>query len=170
MDYSISVLSKENIDEITAIVLDSLKEDFPQYKSDTIRAYSKSVFNKKYFVQILNEKKNAIIGAIADKKLIGLIVIKVEYGGVFFIDWLVVKKGYRKSGIGSLLIEETAKWAIINKYHYGYLFTESKSNINFYKKRGFIYVGKHKNFWFGENEYILGKSYKSKPFKEIFIT
>lgn len=71
---------------------------------------------------------------------------------------MAVKKNFRGEGIGTKLIEELDKWALANKFHYIYLNTETDKNIEFYKKRGFRYVGIQKNSWFGEDEHILEKN------------
>lgn len=156
MRFTIRKLSLNQAGEISRIVTDSLKVDFP-YKKETISAYSK-MFNKKYFADIIKGKKNVAFGAYIKNELIGIVIAKAEYGGVVYVEWIVIKKNFRGEGIGSKLLEEVEKWCILNKNHYIYLNTETDKNIEYYKKRGFRYVGVHKNFWFGEDEHILGKN------------
>ncbi|MGA2911313.1 MAG: GNAT family N-acetyltransferase [Candidatus Levyibacteriota bacterium] len=161
-------LSVESVVEVAEIVANSLKQqDFP-YKQKTNLAYCK-IYNQEYFTKLLNNKENAIFGAYQGLKLAGVIVIKTEEGGVMHIDWLIVKKEFRGMGVGTLLLKEAEKWALANKLHYAYLFTETDKNIEFYKKRGFRFVGEHLNSWFGETEYALEKSLRDKPFDSIWM-
>lgn len=156
MNYSISKLTLDQVDEIASIVAKSLKEDFP-YKKETIASYLK-IFDKRFFSKIIRGKKNVVFGAYLGKELVGIIVVRADYGGVAYIEWLVVKKDFRGESLGTKLLEEVEKWAVSNKYHYIYLNTETDQNINYYEKRGFRYVGVQKNSWFGENEHILEKA------------
>lgn len=84
-------------------------------------------------------------------------------------EWLGVRKEHRNKGIATLLIKKVEETAKKHKLHYLYLFTEKQANIDFYKKRGFFYIGLHKNSWFGENEYLMSKHLRDKPHKEAFI-
>lgn len=151
---------------VTALVHQAMREDFP-YKPETVASYINE-YNEEYFVRVMGKERNLIFGAYDTDELIGIIIVKPEIGGVAYIDWLVVKKQYRENGIGSELLKKVDAWALSEKYHYLYLFTETDKNIEFYKKRGFTYVGKHANSYFGETEHILGKQLKSEPFPEAF--
>lgn len=155
------ITSLKDVEKAAKIVDTALCEDFP-YKKETIQAYQKDIFNEKY------TNENIIIGAFKENELVGLIALKPDFGGVVFIDWLVVEKSHRGKGLGLLLLEETEKWALENKFHYLYLCTETEKNKEFYTKRGFRYVGTHYKSWFGENEHIFEKILKEKPFNEVF--
>jgi GNAT superfamily N-acetyltransferase len=168
MAYLLKSLTPDFVDEITSVISDAIKDDFPEYKPETNSSYRTRVFTVDYFAKLLADNQNRIFGAFIDQQLAGLIVLKGEYGGVIFIDWLVVKKDFRNQGVGTFLLSEIRKWALLNHYHYAYLLTESAKNIAFYQKRGFYQVGKHSNSWFGEDEYIMGISFRPRPFKEIF--
>lgn len=168
MNYTFHRLSSAQIGEVTTIIYNTLKNDFKQYKQETVQSYINNILNKKYFLKLLHNKKNAVIGAYAEKTLIGLIIVIAEFGGVVSIGWLVVKTAYRQKGVGTTLLKEAEKWAVKNKFHYAYLRTESDQNIAFYTKRGFRYIGKHTNSWFGENEHLLEKHLQKNTFPEIF--
>lgn len=156
MNCTVKKLSLDQVDDVVEIVSKCLKEDFP-YKKETILAYLK-IFNKEFFSNIIKNKKSAVFGAYPKKELVGVIVVKADFGGVAYVEWLAVKKNFRGEGIGTKLIEELDKWALVNKFHYIYLNTETDQNINFYEKRGFRYVGIQKNSWFGEDEHLLEKN------------
>lgn len=168
MDYKVhKVNSIKDINTVSEIVNKALREDFP-YKEETILSYQKDVFNKQYFIDLFKNKKNAILGAYKNKEIVGFIALKADFGGVLFIDWLAVEKKYRGKGIGSMLLQKTEQWALGNKFHYLYLFTETEKNKEFYTSRGFRYIGTHFKSWYGEDEHILEKVLKDKPFKEVF--
>lgn len=170
MDFKIEKINSiKDIDKAAEIVSTALQEDFPTYKKETILAYRRGLFSKKGFRKFFKNKENIMLGAY-DGNLIGFIGLKTEYGGVIFIDWLAVKKGFRGKGIGGTLLQHAEKWALANKFHYLYLFTETAKNMEFYKKRGFTYVGTHSKSWFGEDEHVLAKVLRSQPFKEIFYS
>jgi ribosomal protein S18 acetylase RimI-like enzyme len=168
MRYLIKNITTKDIKNVVNLVNKTLSEDFPTYSHKTILAYQK-IFNKKYFTKQIKDKNNIIFGVFNNNELIGFLnVLLQEYGGVAYIDWLAVKKGFRNEGIGSKLLNEADQWSLKNKCHYIFLNTETLSNIDYYKKRGYRYVGVHKNSWFGEDEHILGKNLCNKPFDEIF--
>lgn len=167
MNYSIQKLSLKHLDEIISIVSDAIKNDFPMYKKETNTSYLQ-VFNKDFFTKFLKDHNNHVFGAFSNNFLAGLICIKEDFGGVILIYWLVVKEEFRQKGVGTFLLKEIEKWSLDNYYHYAYLFTESDKNLDFYKKRGFQYIGKHANSWFGETEHEMGKSFRDKSFAEIF--
>lgn len=169
MKYSFQKLSIEYINQITGIIADAIKNDFPMYKKETNRSYLQ-VFDKEFFTKYLTNDKKHVFGAFSDNVLSGLICFKEDDGGVIFIQWLVVRKEFRQKGVGTFLLKEFEKWALEHKYHYAYLMTESDENISFYTKRGFRYIGKHPNSWFGELEHEMGKSLRNKPFQEVFRT
>lgn len=156
----------QEVATVAALVHKALREDFP-YKPETIAAYIRD-YNEQYFSKVISNEKNNIFGAYDTTELVGILVVKPEAGGVAYVDWLVVNKQYRDKGIGSELLKRVDEWALAHKYHYLYLYTETDKNIDYYKKRGFIYVGKHEHSYFGETEHILGKHLKSEPFPEAF--
>lgn len=166
MKFTVRKFTRKNIAQIAPVISAALEKDMP-YKRNTVKAYQK-LYNTLYFTKKLKNKKNLLLGAYLKKELAGVISVDDWDGGVAFINWLVVKPSYRGQGVGTLLLNETKKWALKTKNHYAMLNTETEKNIAFYKKRGFTYVGCQKNSWFGENEYLMEQSYRATPFPEIF--
>lgn len=142
--------------------------DFPTYSPKTAKIYGNHIFTKNYYKKVLSTRKNLILGAFIEKKLAGFICLKSEIGGVVYIDVLFIGKDYRKKGIGTKLLGLGEIWALQHKNHYLWLDTETPSNIEFYKNRGFIQVGTHPKAWFGEQEHIMGKILRNEPFPEVF--
>ncbi len=158
---------RKEVSQIFALSSKIFRKDFP-YAPRVVRIYSDFLFNQSYFRKHLKKRENLIIGAFEGKNLIGFISLKGDFGGVASVNLLFVHKNYRQAGIGSRFLKLAEEWSLKNKYHYLWLFSETEKNIKFYKKRGFKYVGCHKKSWFGEDEYILAKALKAKPFPEIF--
>ncbi len=163
------ITSVPEIYRINNLVNSILASDFPFYKAKTIREYQQNVYGLKFFKKFLTEPKHIIFGAYDKNLLVGISAVKMEYGGVAFLEWLAVDKNYRGKGVGSLLIKKTEEWVLKNKGHYYYLITESENNrTEFYPKRGFQLIGVHKKAWFGEDEYIFGKHLRNGVFPEVF--
>lgn len=168
MDYAIKQLSINDLTSVVDIVNRVLQDDFPEYPKRVSDIYRKHIYNKKFFRKLIKNKDNVVLGAVINQRLAGVIVIKIEFGGVAYIEWLAVKKEYRNKGLGSSLLKQAEKWALNNFYHYLYLFTESKKNMEYYKQRGFNYLGCHRKSYFGADEHVFQKILKDKPFEEMF--
>jgi len=168
MDFIIKKATIKDSDDVVKIIDFVLSNDFSAYKDKTILAYRKNIYTKKYFQEFFGNEKNIAFGAYYQNKLIGFIGLKPEPGGVILIDWLIVNELHRSKGVGSKLIDTCEKWALENKYHYLFLGTIMQRKVEFYKKHGFHILGTHKNGWFGENDIVMSKSLRDKPFEEIF--
>ncbi len=166
MKCTIKNIKSTELNRVVTIVKQSLKEDFPEYQLRTIPAYQ-NIFNRKYFKELLKKKSN-ILGAYVRKNLVGFIAVRGEYGGVVYCDWFVVMKKFRRQGIGNRLLKAGELWSIKHNYHCIYLHTESRKNIEYYRRHGFRYVGVLNNCWFGEREHILQKILLQKPNEQIF--
>ncbi len=146
----------------------ALEHDFP-YKTATIKEYKEKVYGTRFFREFITAPKHALLGAFDGKNLIGIAAIKVDMGGVAYLEWIVVDKEYRGKGIGCSLISAVEKWTLSRKCHYLHLLTESKNNReHFYPNRGFTLLGVHKNSWFGEDEYMFAKNLRPTAFREIY--
>ncbi len=159
-------LKPSETEEISILVSGALRRDFP-YKKNTINFYL-NYFNPEYFLKLIKSEKGFILGAFEENKLVGIAAIKPDFGGVAYIDWLVVEEASRGKGVGSMLLSKIDKWALANKFHYLYLYTETEKNIKYYERRGYKYIGVYRSSWFGEDEHTLGKLLREKPFPEIF--
>ena len=117
---------------------------------------------------MIEKETDAVLGIKKDGQLVGIITLKGDYGGVLYIDFLGVAKSFRQKGLGKILLAAAEKWSLAHKYHYLWLNTESQKNIDYYRRRGFEYVGVHRKSWFGADEHIMGKLLREKPFPEAF--
>lgn len=164
--YTIRALSEQDLPDFLQLFATSLQEDYPDYPIHVADQYKK-IFNKDYFIRLLQKNKGTVLGAYEDK-LIGFIVIEKDDGGVVKFHWFTVNKNYREQGIGSALLKSAEEWCLENKCHYVFFYTENLKNVEYYKKREYNFVGIQKNSWFGIDEYVMEKQLKSSPFKEVF--
>lgn len=168
MKFKIRKLKLNETAQVYNLVNTALKKDFKMWPKKVNDVYRKQIYNEKHFRKFFTKKKNPIFGIYDNELLMGIIAIKSEYGGVAYIDWLVVHKRYRKLGLGTKLLKVAEKWLIKNKFHYVYFHTNSQKNIEFYKKRGFELLGSQKKSWYGVDVYLMQKVLRGKPFEEIF--
>ena len=168
MNYKIISLTAKDISEASVLSSKMLKEDFPEYSPKVATIYGEKYFSKKHLRDMLKHKTNHMYGIKNNNGLIAFIVLKGDFGGVLYIELLLVKREYRRQGIGNALLNMAVKWALHHKYHYLWLFTESSKNIDFYTHNGFTYIGLHKGAWFGADEHILSKQLRNEPFPEVF--
>lgn len=154
--------------DASALTSKILKEDFPEYSPKVAAIYGEKYFGKKRLRDMLKHKTNHFYGVRDNNELIALMVLKGDFGGVAYIKLLLIKREYRRQGIGSALLHMAETWAIKHNHHYLWLFTESSKNIDFYTYNGFTYIGLHKGAWFGADEHILSKKLRELPFPEIF--
>lgn len=154
--------------EVRALFLTVIYKDFPPYPKKVRNLFAKRLYTEKYFRKIARSKGGVIFGSFAKNKLIGYIIGLNHTGGMIIADWLVVHEDHREKGIGSKLLSALEKWSIEDKNHCLYLYTESEKTVEYYKKRGFHYVGFMKNSWYGLDLHILQKILRNKPFDEMF--
>jgi len=80
---------------ISSFVSYLLDNDFDGlYKPKTIEAYKK-ILTDSYFRKIYRGK-HICLGAYTHEQLIGICIVKKEFEGVGFIEWIGVKKEFRK--------------------------------------------------------------------------
>lgn len=167
MKFSVRKLVKKDLLRVVEMLNIALDNDFGHYQKRTVVAYKK-LSDIKYYTKVLQRKSAITLGAFEKNKLIGFISLENKDGGVGFVEWFIVDKVYRGKGIGTALMNRLEKEALRKYYHYLYLYTETRKNIEFYKKRGFAYVGLQKKSWFGEDEHMMQKILRDRPFDEIY--
>lgn len=121
-----------------------------------------------FYESLLAELPEAFIVAELDKKLIGYIMCKIEYGFSNFKKLGFVKKGhvvsvavlpeYRQKGIGRALVEESMTGVKLKKCDELYLEVRCSNNeaIRLYEKLGFMIKQRLKAYYRdGEDAYLM---------------
>ncbi len=121
-----------------------LETDFDNFWSASILKSELEKNNSLYFV--------AKIG----KEIVGFagITINIDFNELMNI---VVRKDFRKQGIGKLLLEKIIEESNEMKKQYIYLEVNEKNEnaINLYKSFQFVEVGRRKKYYDGKNDAIL---------------
>ena len=167
MKFTVRKLIQKDLPQLVELLNKTLDEAFIHYQKRTRQAY-KRLSDIKYYTRVLNRKTSIALGAFAKGKILGFISLESKDGGVGLVEWFIVDKSYRGKGLGTALMARLEKEAISKYYHHIFLYTETKKNIEFYKRRGFEYVGLQKKSWFGEDEHMMQKILRDKPFHEMF--
>lgn len=167
MKFTVKKLTQKDLPQLVELLSKVLDEAFTHYQKRTRQAYKK-LSDIKYYTKVLKRKTSIAIGAFDKKRVIGFISLESKDGGVGLVEWFIVDKSYRGKSIGTALMNRLEKEALNKYYHYIFLYTETQKNLTFYKKRGFEYVGLQKKSWFGENEYMMQKILRDRPFDEMF--
>jgi ribosomal-protein-alanine N-acetyltransferase len=121
-----------------------------------------------FYESLLAELPEAFLVAEIDRKLVGYIMCKIEYGFSNFKKLGFVKKGHvvsvavlpehRKKGIGRALIEEAIGGVKIKKSDELYLEVRCSNNeaIRLYEKLGFVIKQRLKAYYRdGEDAYLM---------------
>ncbi|HJU12831.1 MAG TPA: ribosomal protein S18-alanine N-acetyltransferase [Candidatus Nitrosotalea sp.] len=121
-----------------------------------------------FYESLLAELPEAFIVAEVDKKLVGYIMCKIEYGFSNFKKLGFVKKGhvvsvavlpdYRKKGIGKALVEESMAGVKLKKSDELYLEVRCSNTeaIQLYEKLGFATKQRLKAYYRdGEDAYLM---------------
>ena len=121
-----------------------------------------------FYESLLAELPEAFIVAEIEKKLVGYIMCKIEYGFSNFKKLGFVKKGhvvsvavlpdYRQKGIGRALVEESMMGVKLKKSDELYLEVRCSNNeaIRLYEKLGFVIKQRLKAYYRdGEDAYLM---------------
>ena len=132
--------TKKDIREIAKLMLGEFSKP-PFKEKTTINSVIKSL--NFYF------KIGKTFVAIEDKKIVGIVVFKVEQwweGPVILIEDLAIKEDFKKQGIGKSLTDKIENYAKKTKAKAVILTTHKKSSaVKFYTKQGYT-VEKHTLF------------------------
>ena len=130
-----------------------------KYYSNNSRKWELWAYNPKRMRFDIKSKYSVMLGASIDKKLVGVEMAFVEYGGVINSDWLLIDKKYRDHGIGKKLIhqaEVVSKRMGMHKI-YGDTEIKNKKAQAFMRKVGWKKVATLMDWNWHENRYVWEK-------------
>lgn len=170
MQFKIRIATTKELRTFFQAFTKSVAEDFPAYTHNTILYLLQDVFSLKSLQEEIKKGICQIFLASVNKRIVGYLVSTHPYGGVGFCNWIAVYPDYRKKGLASALLETWEKKAQKDGAHKVHLWTDRR-NIEFYKKRGYILVGRIPDNFFGANDYLFyktfGKSSEKKFLKDF---
>lgn len=139
--------SHKDLDTYFSAFKKILRHEFPVYSPETkefILTYKRGWSEEKYHMN----KYKYIYGAWSDNRLVGMAIGNSDFGGVVFLEWLMVEGAYQKLGAGKFLASEFEKTVREKGQHAIFLWCEDK-NVAFYKKLGYKHESRTPNLWFG---------------------
>ncbi|MDD5146568.1 MAG: GNAT family N-acetyltransferase [Candidatus Pacebacteria bacterium] len=166
-DYIFRKASPRDLSAFFPEFAKSLKSQFPEYSSKTKEFFVKREYCLEALKSQLDNKEIVIYLAILASQAVGFLIARYICGGVCLCSWLAVAEGHRGKGLASQLLkmwQNEAKKAGIHKLH---LWT-GKRNLDFYKKKGFTYVGKIPKNYYGADDYLFYKVIQ-KPQEKNFL-
>jgi len=123
------------------------KKDIRDIAKLMLEEFTKPPFNERAAIPAVIKSLNfyfklgKIFVVIIDKRLVGVVVFKVEQwwdGKLILIEDLAVKKTFKKQGINKALIDRVEQYARKNKINSVSFTTHKKSSaIEFYKRLGY---------------------------------
>jgi len=163
----INKASYKNFDLFYQFFTKKVKEYFSdEYTSKTFNHFFNKTFTKKAVRQSI--KNGDLFLAKENDRLVGfLLKLEPHKYGVDYADWLAVDKNYRNRVIATKLLKSWEEDAIKKGVHCLMITTEER-NINFYKKRGFIYMGKIPKGYAGAEDYYFYKP-TQEPKEENYL-
>ncbi len=168
-EIQIEPVAIKNFGQFYAFAQDFILNHYLDYPPKLRKKYLELEFDPKIIKKRIKKGEDLILIAWVKEKVVGFLVNSFESGGCAHLQWFGVDKNYRNSGIGSRLLKEMEKKIIEKKYHFVILWTESQSNIEYYKKRGYDLVGLQKQSWFGQDEYLMQKNLCPPFLKELGV-
>lgn len=150
-------LTHEYLDSFYELFRNIMLKDFPEYKSETLQYFLNTLYSKNHFYSFINSpyRKNLVIEE--DDEIIGFLVADQTFGGVGFISWLGIKDGYRNNGLASKILEEYKNFCKSKDAHLIEVYTFPKT-VEFYKRKGFMEVGRREKGYFGVVNIIMDKN------------
>lgn len=167
MKIIIRKVKNNEVDKFYDFFKKSLSPLFPEYNKKEVNFMLTKGWTKERLINSLKNKKKILFSAFDGNKIIGTLEAETPFMGVAFGVWLMVDKKYQRKGIGSQLIEKFEKTVKKMGAHSTYLYTSDK-NLDYYKNRGYEFVGVHKKAWLGQDHYYFAKQI-GKPKEENYL-
>lgn len=156
MEYTFKKAGVKDVESFYPLFFKSIKTQFPEYSEGTRRHF----LEKEYSLDSLKNRLGNGLDlylAFESEEIVGYLLTMNLVGGICLANWIAVADEHQNKGVASKLLgiwEGDAKSRGIHKLH---LWTEEK-NIEFYKKRGFIYVGMIPDNFYGADDHLLYKT------------
>tara|TARA_R110000850_G_scaffold218724_5_gene344231 strand:- start:751 stop:1263 length:513 start_codon:yes stop_codon:yes gene_type:complete len=160
MESRISELTSKNSLEYLALRKES-EIEYPEYVGPSAeRELMAGTENISSILDSYSDEGTIIFGAFHNEELVGVLALSRRLSPKFkhraFIWGMYISKGYRKSNIGTLLINYVKGWAAVNEEVNVLWLQVTESNkpaISFYKKHGFAIYGTEPMALFTQDEY-----------------
>lgn len=167
MEVEIRPIKKKEVKEFARLIKKSLLGDFPDYSSKIKRFLLKGELSFKLLSEKFPKRRPVLWAAFMAGRMVGYLEAGLPYGGIIFVMWVGVGRGFQGKGIGRKLFDKFARWAKTQGVHALHLYT-AKDTMPFYKKLGFEDIGLVKKGYFGVNDHFMIKILQ-EPKEENFL-
>lgn len=167
MNYKIYKATEKDIDVFFPFFENSIQTEFPEYTANTRKYFVEEDYSKEAIEKNLQEKRSNLFLAKEENKIVGYMLSTKTYGGVSFANWIAVDKDYQGQGIGTALLQIWEKQALEEGAHKLHVWTDIR-NLDFYKRQGFILLGKIPDDYYGADDYFFYKILR-KSDEKVFL-
>jgi len=157
MEITYRKATVEDIEKIYSQFEQNIRDFFKEeYKPKTMDYFFSNRMSKEGLKKIVEESGILYLAEDGAKSVGFLLLFEKPSGGVSFANWFTVNKSYQGKGIGTSLLKFWEDDCLQKGVHALMLGTEDY-NIEFYKKRGFVFMGKMPHGYFGAEDNYMYK-------------
>ena len=170
MPKEVYTFKKANLKDFNAFWIafaKNIKTQFPEYSAKTREFFIKQEYCPEALKAQLKNKEIAIYLAFFSKEVAAFLMVRYICGGVGMANWLAVTKAHQDKGIATKLLKIWQADAKKSGMHKIQLWTDRR-NLNFYKKQGFVFVGKIPKDFYGADDFLFYKTLQ-KPQEKNFL-
>lgn len=140
---------------------------FPEYSSRIKNFILKKECNLDALKAQFKAKQIIIYLVFCSKELVGYLIVRPIVGGVCLGEWMAIKESHQNMGVASGFLSMWEKDAKASGMHKLHLWADER-NVQFYKNRGFNFVGMVPENYYGSDDYFFYKSIQ-KPLEKNYL-
>lgn len=156
MDYVIRLATKGDLQVFFPVFKNSLQTQFPEYTPVTRDYFTDEPYTLENLHMGLDQQTIYIFLAFQKEIIAGYFLAYKPKNGVSMAIWLAVLDDYQHKGLATKLLNAWETTAKKDGAHALQLWTNER-NINFYKNRGLLHMGKFPKAWYGVDIHMLYK-------------
>lgn len=156
-NYTIKLATLVDIDAFYTLFETSMNTQFSEYSDKTIQHFLQKEYPRAILKDKIEKKRVFLFLACKNEKVVGYLIGQRVYGGIAFGEWLGVDDYHQRQGIGSALLQVWEQHSIQEGAHKTHIWTAEK-NVDYYKKRGYVLVGKVPDNYFGSDDHFMYKT------------
>lgn len=158
--YSFKKTNVRDLDEFFILFSKLTVELFPEYSLRVRNHILKKEYNIDAIKAQFKAKQIIIYLASCSKGFVGYLIVRPIVGGVCMGEWMAISEENQNMGVASGLLDMWQKDAKARGVHKLHLWADER-NVQFYKNRGFVFVGKVPKNYYGVDDYFFYKSIQS---------
>lgn len=164
---AIKLAASADIDAFYPLFEKSMKTQFSEYTDKTIQHFLQKEYPRNALKNKIEKKRIFLFLALKNEKVVGYLIGQRVYGGIAFGEWLGVDDVHQRKGVGSALLRAWEQHSIKEGAHKTHIWTAEK-NVDYYKNRGYVLVGKVPDNYFGSDDHFMYKTLR-KSHEDNFL-